>query len=111
MLVSDLLVTDYSSAIYEFSLLGRPISFFAPDLEAYERERGFYLDFGSACPDRSSRRPPPSPDTSAPARSTPIASPGSARHRSTSPMAGRPTRFVDESCCLQSSVAHDVRSS
>jgi CDP-ribitol ribitolphosphotransferase len=43
MLVSDHLVTDYSSAIFEFSLLGRPISFFAPDLEAYERERGFYL--------------------------------------------------------------------
>ncbi len=45
MFASDHLVTDYSSAIYEFSLLGRPMSFFAPDLEAYERERGFYLDY------------------------------------------------------------------
>lgn len=50
MLVSDRLVTDYSSAIYEFSLLERPMSFFAPDLEAYERERGFYLDYRTDLP-------------------------------------------------------------
>lgn len=50
MLVSDVLVTDYSSAIYEFSLLGRPILFLAPDLGAYERERGFYLDFPGDLP-------------------------------------------------------------
>ena len=50
MLVSDLLVTDYSSAIYEYSLLGRPILFFAPDHEAYERERGFYFDYRTGVP-------------------------------------------------------------
>ena len=50
MLVSDLLVTDYSSAIYEFSLLGRPICFLAPDHLAYEGERGFYFDYLSGVP-------------------------------------------------------------
>ena len=50
LLVADLLITDYSSVIYEFSLLGRPMVFFAPDREAYERERGFYFDYVSGVP-------------------------------------------------------------
>jgi teichoic acid ribitol-phosphate primase len=50
MLVSDVLVTDYSSAIYEFALLGRPMAFFAPDHAAYEAERGFYFDYESGVP-------------------------------------------------------------
>jgi len=50
MLVSDVLITDYSSAIYEFALLRRPMVFFAPDYEAYERERGFYFDYRTGVP-------------------------------------------------------------
>jgi CDP-glycerol glycerophosphotransferase (TagB/SpsB family) len=50
MLVSDVLVTDYSSAVYEFALLGRPILFLAPDVAAYEDERGFYFDFRAEAP-------------------------------------------------------------
>jgi CDP-ribitol ribitolphosphotransferase len=44
MLVADLLVTDYSSAIFEFALLARPIALLAADLRSYDAERGFYLD-------------------------------------------------------------------
>ena len=50
MLASDVLVTDYSSAIFEFSLLERPMAFLAPDLAAYEQERGFYVDYRSWVP-------------------------------------------------------------
>lgn len=50
MLVADVLVTDYSSAIFEYSLLERPMAFFAPDLDAYERERGFYFDYRTGVP-------------------------------------------------------------
>ncbi len=50
MLVSDVLVTDYSSAIFEFALLDRPMVFFAPDYETYERERGFYFDYRTGVP-------------------------------------------------------------
>jgi CDP-ribitol ribitolphosphotransferase len=50
MLVSDVLVTDYSSVIFEFALLGRPMAFFAPDTAAYDDERGFYFDYRSGVP-------------------------------------------------------------
>lgn len=50
LLVADLLITDYSSVIYEFSLLERPMVFFAPDHAAYERERGFYFDYRTGVP-------------------------------------------------------------
>ena len=50
MVASDVLVTDYSSAIYEFSLLARPMAFFAPDRQTYERERGFYFDYREGVP-------------------------------------------------------------
>jgi teichoic acid ribitol-phosphate primase len=50
LLIADVLVTDYSSVIYEFSLLGRPMVFFAPDYVAYEEERGFYFDYRTGVP-------------------------------------------------------------
>ncbi|MCO4852875.1 bifunctional glycosyltransferase/CDP-glycerol:glycerophosphate glycerophosphotransferase [Bacillus vallismortis] len=50
MIVSNLLVTDYSSVIFEYSILRRPIIFFAFDLEDYLSERGFYFDYKSNLP-------------------------------------------------------------
>ncbi|GAA2516141.1 CDP-glycerol glycerophosphotransferase family protein [Rarobacter incanus] len=38
----DVLITDYSSIAYDFSLLRRPIVFFAPDASQYAATRGTY---------------------------------------------------------------------
>ena len=40
--IADTLVTDYSSAIFDYALLHRPIHFFAPDAAEYTQGRGFY---------------------------------------------------------------------
>lgn len=42
MLISDAFVTDFSSAVFEFSLLYRPIAHMIPDLNEYEANRGLY---------------------------------------------------------------------
>ena len=42
--VTDILLTDYSSTIFEYALLGRPLLLLVPDLEEYERDPGLYLD-------------------------------------------------------------------
>ncbi len=44
-LVSDLMVTDYSSTMFDYSILKRPMVFHMYDKEQYANEiRGFYLD-------------------------------------------------------------------
>lgn len=50
LVLSDLLVTDYSSVIFDYSLLCRPIAFIADDLEEYKSERDFYFPFESFIP-------------------------------------------------------------
>ncbi|MDN3482262.1 bifunctional glycosyltransferase family 2 protein/CDP-glycerol:glycerophosphate glycerophosphotransferase [Arthrobacter sp. APC 3897] len=48
---SDLLVTDYSSVMFDYCVTGKPMYFLAPDLERYrDSVRGFYFDFESTSP-------------------------------------------------------------
>lgn len=47
LLASDLLITDYSSSIFEWALLRRPLVLLVPDLAAYERDPGLYLDYAT----------------------------------------------------------------
>lgn len=44
MLVADAFITDYSSAIFDFSLLHKPFAHFVPDFFQYEQNRGLYQD-------------------------------------------------------------------
>ena len=48
--VSDILVSDYSSCIADFSILERPIVCFAYDYETYRVHRGLYLDLEKDMP-------------------------------------------------------------
>ena len=48
--VADVLITDYSSVIYEFSLLNKPMLFYAYDKEAYSAVRGFHRDYDAIAP-------------------------------------------------------------
>jgi CDP-ribitol ribitolphosphotransferase len=41
---ADVLVTDYSSSIYEWALLRRPLVVLTADLAEYERDPGLYID-------------------------------------------------------------------
>lgn len=43
--VSDVLVTDYSSSIFEWAFLRRPLILMVPDLASYEANPGLYLDY------------------------------------------------------------------
>lgn len=48
--VTDVLITDYSSVIYEYSLLDRPILFYAYDKDRYSVVRGFHRDYDEVAP-------------------------------------------------------------
>ena len=43
--VTDVLVTDYSSVLFDYLLYEKAAVLFAPDLQEYENNRGFYLDY------------------------------------------------------------------
>lgn len=52
LFVSHALITDYSSVVYEASILNLPMLFYAFDLESYCKERDFYCDYASFVPGR-----------------------------------------------------------
>lgn len=50
-LAADLMITDYSSVMFDFAVTGKPMLFFAYDLEHYRDEvRGFYFDLAAEAP-------------------------------------------------------------
>jgi CDP-glycerol glycerophosphotransferase len=51
LLVADVLVTDYSSVMFDFAVTRKPMVFFTYDLEHYRDDvRGFYFDFAAEAP-------------------------------------------------------------
>ncbi len=49
-LAADVLITDYSSVMFDFAVTGKPIVFLTPDIEKYVADRGFYFDFVAEAP-------------------------------------------------------------
>ena len=50
-LAADVLVTDYSSTMFDFAVTGKPIVNFTYDLDYFQNElRGFYFDLAEAAP-------------------------------------------------------------
>ena len=49
-LAADVLVTDYSSVMFDFSVTLKPMAFLVPDLAEYEANRGFYFDLRAEAP-------------------------------------------------------------
>jgi CDP-glycerol glycerophosphotransferase len=50
-LAADLLVTDYSSTMFDFAVTGKPILYFTYDLDYFRDElRGFYFDLAEVAP-------------------------------------------------------------
>lgn len=49
-LAADVLITDYSSAMFDYAVLDRPIVIFAADWPAYRASRGVYFDIFEVSP-------------------------------------------------------------
>ena len=57
-LISDMLITDYSSVCMDFVLLDKPCVFFAPDLDEYTSRRPFYFSYREYVPGEVARDTP-----------------------------------------------------
>lgn len=43
--ITDVLISDFSSVVFDFSLLNKPIYYYVPDLEEYLGDRGCFLPY------------------------------------------------------------------
>lgn len=50
ILAADVLVSDYSSVVFDFAVTRKPIVLFPYDLERYQRARGLYFDYAEWAP-------------------------------------------------------------
>lgn len=50
MMIADVLVSDYSGTIFDYSILEKPIISFAYDIDTYAKVRGLYLDMDAVLP-------------------------------------------------------------
>lgn len=48
--ISDMMISDYSSTYFDFAILDRPVFCFAYDLDEYEEKRGLYLKLSDVLP-------------------------------------------------------------
>ena len=52
LIISDILISDYSSIIFEFSIMKKPILFYSYDVEEYIKDRGFYYNYYEFIPNK-----------------------------------------------------------
>lgn len=45
--VIDVLITDYSTVLFDYLIYEKPFVLFAPDYDIYKQKRGFYIDYYS----------------------------------------------------------------
>ena len=55
MIVSDVLITDYSAIAFDYSILCKPIFCYAYDYDSYLRQRGTYFNIDEKYPNKSCR--------------------------------------------------------
>lgn len=48
--IADLLITDFSSTVFDYLFFGKPFVFFAPDKKEFLEERGLYVEYDSVTP-------------------------------------------------------------
>ena len=44
LLITDVLITDYSSVIFDYALLNKPVVYFVYDYDVYQQDRGLYFE-------------------------------------------------------------------